>query len=104
MSYGLVYTLTDSQEEAKKIANALISEKLAACCNIINNITSVYEWKGEICEDPEFLIIAKTKKNLFEEVKHCIVKNHSYEMPAIIMLPVESGLEDFLKWIGETTR
>ncbi len=104
MTYCLVYTLTDNIEEAKKIAHGLIKEKLAACCNIISNLTSVYEWKDEICEDREFLILAKTKKELFEEVKTCILQNHSYELPAILMLPVEAGLEGFLDWIGENTR
>ncbi len=104
MSYCLVYTLTDNIDEAKKIANALVKEKLAACCNIIHNLTSVYEWKDEICEDSEILILAKTKKSLFEEVKNSIRKNHSYELPAIIMLPIETGLKDFLNWIGENTR
>jgi len=104
MSYCLAYTLTDSQEEAKKIAHVLVKNKLAACCNIIQNVTSVYEWKDEINEDPEFLVLCKTKKELFNEVKECILKNHSYELPAILMLPVETGLQGFLDWIDETTK
>ncbi len=104
MSYCLVYVLTDKEEEAKKIAHELVREKLAACCNIIQNVISVYEWKDEVCEDPEFLLIAKTRKDLFEEVKNSVIKNHSYELPAILMLPIEAGLDDFLNWIGKRTK
>ncbi len=103
MKYCIVYTLTSNIEEAKKITHALVGKKLAACANIIQNVTSVYEWKGEVCEDGEYLILIKTKQELFEAVKSSILKNHSYELPAILMLPVEAGLEGFLKWIDENT-
>ena len=104
MEYCFAYTLTNNEEEAKKIAHALIREKLAAGCNIIKNVTSIYEWKGELREHEEFLIMAKTRKDLFEEAKNSILKNHSYELPAIVMLPIETGLPDFLSWISENTK
>jgi len=104
MSYCIIYTLTNSLDEAKKIARLLVREKLAACCNIVQNIISVYEWKNETCEDMEFLVLIKTKKNLFEEVKNSILENHSYELPAILMLPIEKGLEDYLGWIEKNTK
>lgn len=104
VKYCIVYTLTNSIGEAKKIAHALVKSKLAACANIIQNVTSVYEWKGDICEDGEFLILIKTRKELFEEIKTCIIENHSYELPAILMLPIEGGLDDYLNWIGENTK
>lgn len=104
MSYCLIYTLTDNIDEAKRIAHGLVKEKHAACCNIVENITSVYEWKEEICEDKEYLVLAKTKKCLFKQATEYIKQNHSYELPAILMLPIETGLQGFLDWIDKTTR
>ena len=103
MSYCIILTLTSSIEEARKIAHALVKNKLAACVNIIRNVTSVYEWKDEVCEDEEYLILIKTRKELFEEVKTGILENHSYELPAILMLPVEAGLEGYLEWVDKNT-
>lgn len=103
MKYCIVYTLSSSTEEAKKVAHSLVKNKLAACVNIIQNVTSVYEWKGKVCEDGEFLVLIKTRKDLFEEVKEDILRNHSYELPAILMLPIEAGLQGYLEWVDENT-
>jgi periplasmic divalent cation tolerance protein len=103
MTYCLVCTLTNSKEEALKIAHSLVKAKLAACCNVIDGVTSVYEWKGEICEDGEFFVMIKTRKALFDEVKAHIKSLHSYELPAIYMLPIETGLQEFLDWIKQNT-
>lgn len=103
MKYCIVLTLTSNPDEAKKIARSLVKNKLAACVNIIPNITSVYEWKNEVCEDGEYLVLIKTGKELFDGVKSSILQNHSYELPAILMLPVEAGLEGYLKWVDENT-
>jgi periplasmic divalent cation tolerance protein len=103
MTYCLVCTLTNSREEALKMAHSLVKAKLAACCNVISGVTSVYEWKGEVCEDSEFFIIAKTRKALFPAVKEHIAGLHSYELPAIYMLPIETGSQAFLDWVGENT-
>ena len=104
MDYCVVSTFTSSLDEAKKIAHILVKEKLASCVNIIPNITSIYEWKDEICEESEYLILIKTRKELFEKVKNCILENHSYELPGILMFPVEAGFKDYLEWISENTK
>lgn len=103
MSYCVVVSTTSSMEEAKKIAHGLINNKFAACTNIIQGVTSIYSWKGEVCEDSEYVLFIKTQKSLFENVKHFIVENHSSELPEVIMLPVETGLEGYLNWIKENT-
>lgn len=103
MSYCIILTLTSNFDEAKKIAEILVKEKLAACVNIIKNVTSFYEWKNEICQDSEYLLLIKTRKELFEKVKTCVLENHSYELPALLMLPVEAGLFEYLSWIDKNT-
>jgi len=104
MEYCLVLTTTSNIDEAKIIANKLVQNKLAACTNIVPKIISIYSWKNEICEDEEFLLLIKTRKASFEAVKDCILKLHSYELPEIIMLPVEKGYEKYLGWIKEETQ
>lgn len=103
MSYCVVVSTTSNIDEAKKIAHGLVNNKLAACVNIIPNITSVYFWKNKVCEDSELVLFIKTQKNLFDKVKNFIVENHSYELPEVIMLPIENGLEGYLNWVKENT-
>ena len=103
MTYCAIISTVPNTEEAKKIAHGLVSNKLAACTNIIPNVTSVYYWENEVCEDAELVLFIKTQKALFEEVKNFILQNHSYTVPEIIMLPVEKGHADYLSWIKEST-
>lgn len=103
MDYGIVLTTTQNIEEAKKIAHYLIEKKIAACVNIQPQIVSVYRWKEQIVEDEECLLIIKIKKSCFDEVKTSIISLHSYELPEIIMIPIENGDEDYLNWINSNT-
>jgi len=103
MSLCIVVTLTDNMEEAKRIAHELVGNKLASCTNIVQGVTSVYRWKDEVREEGEFMLKIKTRKELFEDVKSCIKKNHSYELPACFMLSIKTGSNEFLGWIKENT-
>ncbi|MFH0702230.1 MAG: divalent-cation tolerance protein CutA [bacterium] len=104
MNFCVILTLTPNFEEARKIARSLVENNLAACVNIVQNVTSVYRWKEEIQEDSEFLLFIKTQKTLFDKVKQSIRDLHSYELPEIIMLPIENGQKNFLSWIEQETR
>lgn len=99
----LVYTTCSTQKEAKKIAQILIKEKLAACCNIFK-IDSIFRWQGKIEKGKEYGIFVKTKRNLFKKVKKRIKEIHSYSIPCIISFSIESGLKSFLSWIERSTR
>lgn len=103
MSYCVVVSTTSNIDEAKKIAHGLVNGKLAACVNIIPAVTSVYFWKNEVCEDSECVLFIKTQRNLFDSVKNFILENHSYELPEVIMLPIEAGMEGYLNWVKENT-
>jgi len=104
MSYIVVLSTISNKDEAKKIAKELIKEKLAACVNIIENVTSIYEWKGEICEDGEFLMIIKSKKHKFSDIEKKIKELHSYELPEIISFEIKEGYEKYLEWIEENIK
>jgi len=93
------FITASSFNEAKKISNALVKKKLAACCNIVKNVTSVYTWQGKIEEAEECMIIVKTNRKLFVRLIKEVKKIHSYELPEIIGVPLTKGEEGYLAWM-----
>jgi len=98
----IVLSTAGSEEEARKIAQTLVERRLAACVNIVGPIHSVYRWKGVVESAPEHLLIIKTTSEAFPRVRDAIGEMHSYELPECVMLPIEAGSEEYLKWIGES--
>lgn len=96
---GVVLTTTSSREEATQIAQALITENLAACVNLAP-ITSIYRWESKICNDEEIQLIIKTDLNRFEQLQARITQLHNYDLPEIIALPITQGSADYLHWIA----
>lgn len=88
-------------ETGKKISHTLVKEKLAACCNIVPDLTSVYQWKDQVESEGESLVIIKTRAEIFEKLEHRILALHPYEVPEIIALPLTVGTQEYLKWIDE---
>ena len=99
----IVLTTTSSDDEAERIAHALLEEKLVACVQV-QAITSLYRWKGEIAHDAERLLFIKTTVAHWDRVRDRIVALHSYETPEILRVPVEAGLDRYLAWIEDETR
>jgi len=97
--YVLVYITTSGEEESKKIGNIIVEEKLAACVNIIASIESIYLWKGEIEDDKESILIAKTKVSNIDKIIKRVKEIHSYETPAILAIPVIDGSKDYLEYL-----
>ena len=89
--------------EAKLIASNLVKAKLCACVNIIKGITSIYAWKGKICNDSELLLIMKGIGKNKEAIAKKIKSLHSYEVPEIIFVQLDSGSKDYLKWISKNS-
>lgn len=100
----VIFSTINSRDEAKKIAGELVREKLAACVNITDGITSIYEWKNELCTENECLMIIKSRTSLFNAVKDKIKSMHPYEVPEIISIPVTDGLESYLSWVRDNTK
>lgn len=84
---------------AEQIARTLVAESLAACVNIVPEITSVYRWKGNIENDPELLLIIKTGGAVFAALRDRIQALHPYELPEVIAVPVTDGLPAYLDWM-----
>jgi periplasmic divalent cation tolerance protein len=98
----IVLSTAGSEEEARKIAQALVERRLAACVNIVGPIHSIYRWKGAVESAPEHLLIIKTTESAFPHVRDAIRELHSYELPECVMLTIEAGSEEYLKWITES--
>jgi len=99
----VVYTTINKIQDARKIAHTLVEEQLVACVNIIPNVESVYRWKGNIEEDNEYIIIARTTEDNVEKTIQRIEQIHTYELPDIIVLPVTGGLKDYLDYVSNET-
>lgn len=101
--YIVVFITVDSQQTAQKMTDVLLTERKAACVNIIPNVESHYWWQGKKESAQELLLIVKTQAELLDELVALIKKNHPYSVPEIIALPIIDGNEAYLKWVeGET--
>lgn len=100
--YCVVIT-TCKKDDEKKIIDALISSRLAACVNSWP-VKSTYIWKGKVEEDEEYILFIKTKKERYKEVEEKIKSVHSYEVPEIICFDIKEGNESYLKWIDEVVK
>ena len=97
----VVLTTAGSQDEARKIASALVDRRLAACVNIIPQIESIYRWEGKVESATEWLLIIKTDVAVFDRLREAIKEIHSYEVPECIMLEIADGSVPYLAWIKE---
>ena len=101
MEYSVVICNVPDKDTAEKIAEHLVKKKLIACANIIPSITSIYEWKGELCKENEVMIIMKSKKDLFNELTEEIQKLHPYEVPEIISINTQDINQLYINWLSE---
>ena len=104
MDKVVVLITAPGEEEAARIAKALVDERLAACINIVKGVRSVYRWKGELCDEPECLMLVKTVADNFGPLEARVRELHGYEVPEIIALPVVNGFGAYLDWVEENTR
>jgi periplasmic divalent cation tolerance protein len=95
----VVLTNCGSAEEAAKIARALVEKKLAACVNVMPVVRSFYRWKGVIEDEQESLLVIKSSRALFNDLRVEIEKLHSYEVPEVIAVPIVDGSEGYLEWL-----
>ena len=101
--YIVVFVTAKDKAEGQKIADKLIDDKIAACVNILEGVTSLFWWEGKIDQAREVLLIIKTRKILFNKLKKVVKAAHSYAVPEIIALPIINGNVDYLKWIKDST-
>ncbi len=99
-----VYITAGSLEEARLIGRALVEERLAACVNIVDGMSSIYRWQGAIEEGRETILIAKTRQDLFNELAERVKTIHSYTSPCIVEIPLGRVDGGYLDWLSTETR
>ncbi len=100
----VVFITAPNKKEAENISWLLLKERLVACVNIIENAHSMFWWQGKIDDAKEVLLIAKTRRTLFNKLVKKVRTAHSYKVPEIIALPVAAGNKKYLEWINASTR
>ena len=100
MAVNFIYMTAGNKEEARNIGRELVRSRLAACVNILDNMNSVYMWNGDIQEDAEVVLIAKTTRERVPELVEKVKSMHSYDCPCVVSLPVLDGHKPFLDWIA----
>ena len=95
----VVLSTASSAAEAETIARRLVDERLAACVNVVTGVRSFYRWKGKIEDSGEWLLVIKSSRGRFEELRAALEKLHSYDVPEVIALPVVEGTKNYLHWM-----
>jgi periplasmic divalent cation tolerance protein len=99
----LILVTTGSEEQAVSIARALVSERLAACVNIVGPVRSIYRWRDAVNDDREYLLIIKTRATLYMKVETRVRELHSYEVPEVLALNADRGSPPYIKWLLDST-
>lgn len=100
--FRIVLTTASSRDEAKRIAKALVEERLAACVNLVGGVESIYRWQGEVEEAAEVLLLIKTNVEKIEALETVIRRLHSYEVPEFLIFEVNGGSAAYLKWLDDS--
>lgn len=100
----LVLVTAPSADKAAELARTLVEEQLAACGNVLPGVRSIYRWEGKVHDEPEALLILKTRAALFEPLRERIVSLHPYQVPEVLRLDVAAGHLPYLEWIGASVR
>lgn len=99
--YVVVIVTTANRQEAEKIAYHLLNEKLIACANIIGPVSSFFHWTGKIESAEEYLMLMKSRKDLFSKLSDAVKALHSYEVPEIIAIPIVDGSKAYMAWLAD---
>ncbi|MDX1442919.1 MAG: divalent-cation tolerance protein CutA [Gammaproteobacteria bacterium] len=98
----VVYVTCPNHDSGEAVASALVDQKLVACVNVIDGVTSLFHWEGRVDRDPEVLLVIKTRTNLLQAVEECVAEVHPYDVPEVIALPIIGGSRKYLDWIDES--
>ena len=95
----IVLTTAPADDRADRLAQQLVDERLAACVNVFPPMTSVYRWNGQVEREAERQLVIKTTRDRVPALEARLKELHSYELPELIVIPVESGSDSYLGWV-----
>src|SRR5262245_33308397 len=99
----VVWTTVQNEADAASLASTLVSERLAACVNVVPGLESTYRWQGAVEVERERLLIIKTTRERVPSLRDRLHELHPYELPEFIIVEVTGGSEAYLRWIREST-
>ena len=103
--FRVVLVTCGTLEESRKIARAVVDLQLAACVNVLTHaVESFYKWEGKLENGSEYLLIMKTTEDRVEALKKEVLEMHSYDTPEFVVLPIVSGAEAYLQWLGASVQ
>ncbi len=97
---AVVLTTLPDRRSADRLASALVRQKLAACVSVLGPVRSVYRWKGRVERAREMLLVVKTARSRCPALERFVRRNHPYEVPEVLCLPVTRGSSAYLSWLG----
>ena len=97
----IVITTCGNADDAERIARALLERRLVACVNIIPGVRSLYRWQGKVEDDAELILLMKTTAEAVEALEPALAEIHPYDVPELVVLPIEGGAASYLEWVGE---
>jgi periplasmic divalent cation tolerance protein len=101
--FSIVLVTAPDKKAARRLAQAALEERLAACANLVPGVESHYWWRGKMERSTEVLIIFKTTRRRLAALEKLILRKHSYDTPEFVVLAVQAGTERYLKWIAAST-
>jgi periplasmic divalent cation tolerance protein len=93
----------DADDRARALADALVERRVAACVQVVGPIRSTYRWRDAVESSTEWLLLIKTTRGRFADLREAIVAAHPYEVPEIVALPIETALAEYLSWVEAST-
>ena len=99
----IIFSTIDSRETAREIAHSAVSKRLASSCNMIPGVSSLFRWKGEICEKDEIMMVFYTRRSLANPLSELIREKHPYEVPVVVGSDISEGLDSSITWIASNT-
>jgi periplasmic divalent cation tolerance protein len=98
----IVFVTCESKEQGERIAQSVVTEKLAACVNVLPGVRSCYVWEAKLTWSDEVLLLIKTTRGRFEQLKNRVRELHSYSVPEIVGVPIEEAFDKYIAWIDES--
>jgi periplasmic divalent cation tolerance protein len=99
----IVFVTTPDLGMARKLARKILEARVAACVNLVPRLESHYWWQGKIEKSAEVLLLIKTERQTLRALEKLVLANHPYDTPEFVVLPIESGNERYLAWLGENS-
>ncbi len=101
--FAVYFCTCPTIQEARQLATNLLEQRLVACINILPQVESMYRWQDEICNEPEVLLVLKSRKSLASQLQQAVKQLHCYDVPELIALDISAGLPDYLQWVANET-